>query len=151
MPRKRCLIKSCKIETNEKLKNIFCIPEEHVAGPEVRQKWLEVIDEARIDLLRTPRNINSVYGICHAHFTSDCFIPASDNMDKQGRPLKRPNLYPNAIPTIDIGNASLTEVDPLEVNPLAAVQEPACLLEYEEDQDYFIEEKPNIDVPYLFY
>ena len=143
MPRKCCLIKSCKLNSTH---NIFKIPDEHVAGPEVRQKWLEVIDQDRIHLLRTPRNIKSVYGICSAHFSSECFIPASQNKDSKGRYLKRPNLYPNAIPTINIGNStSFKEVDPLEVNPLASlVLEPECTLDYE-DHDYFIEEKPNID------
>ena len=138
MPRKRCLIKSCK---NHKGNFIFHVPELHVVGPEVRKKWLEVIDNARIHQIR--KSPPGPYGICQTHFTSDSFIPASK--DSRGRLLKTLVLYPNAIPTLDIGNASLKEVDPLEVDPLASVQEPACLLEYE-DQDYFIEEeKPKID------
>ena len=91
MPRKRCLIRSCKNDTG---RLIFHVPELHVTGPEVRKKWLEVIDPARIDLLRTPRNKTCVYGICYTHFTSDCFVPASMNKDKRGRPMKRLVLYP---------------------------------------------------------
>ena len=150
MPSKRCLIKSC---TNHKGKHIFRVPELDVVGPEVRKKWLELIDPARV--LHVFKN-SSPYGICQTHFTSDSFQPATK--DDKGRLRKTLLLFPNAIPTLDIGNASvkeenvslkeekatLKEEDPLDVDHLASIQEPLCLIEYE-DQNYFLEEKPKID------
>ena len=150
MPSKRCLIKSC---TNHKGKHIFRVPELDVVRPEVRKKWLELIDPARV--LHVFKN-SSPYGICQTHFTSDSFQPATK--DDKGRLRKTLLLFPNAIPTLDIGNASLKEEnvslkeekatlkeeDPLDVDHLASIQEPLCLIEYE-DQNYFLEEKPKID------
>ena len=150
MPSKRCLIKSC---TNHKGKHIFRVPELDVVRPEVRKKWLELIDPARV--LHVFKN-SSPYGICQTHFTSDSFQPATK--DDKGRLRKTLLLFPNAIPTLDIGNASLKEEnvslkeekatlkeeDPLDVDHLASIQEPLCLIEYE-DQNYFLEEKPKVD------
>ena len=146
MPSKRCLIKSC---TNHKGKHIFRVPELDVVGPEVRKKWLELIDPARV--LHVFKN-SSPYGICQTHFTSDSFQPATK--DDKGRLRKTLLLFPNAIPTLDIGNAplkdenvslkeekaSLKEEDPLDVDPLASIQEPLCLIEYE-DQNQKIKQE----------
>ena len=88
MPRKRCLVESCK----EPAKRVFRIPSEDVVGHEIRRKWLEIVDSDN----RT--NLGDPYGICANHFSADCFEP--DPRDKQGRPLKKLVLRQNSVPTI---------------------------------------------------
>ena len=93
MPRNRCLVISCKKESG----HIYRIPELQVVGPEVRKKWLEVINDKRkyqVDVAKT------TYGICQNHFTIDSFVPASENKDNKGRQKKIMKLLPNAVPTI---------------------------------------------------
>ena len=132
MPRKRCLVKSCKPETGG---FIFHIPESHVVGHEVRKKWLEVIEDGRINLLKKPENRNIIYGICHMHFTSESFLPASLNKDKMGRPLKKLALLPNAIPTVNVEPSANFSLD---MDPLASEEYYEPIIE--------VLEKPQINI-----
>ena len=88
MPSKRCLVKNCKTPA----KRIFRIPNEDTVGPEIRNKWLAVVDTDN------RKNLGDPYGVCLNHFSGDCFDPQSLGKDNKGRP-KLVKLKGHAFPT----------------------------------------------------
>ena len=132
MPDKRCLIKSCKQVTGR----VFPIPSLEVVDEHVFKVWFENLDKDK-------SNFDRPYGICIRHFagdkkiflcdlkkciqyifflniSEDAFIPAHENRDKYGRPLKTINLKKDAIPTLFLDNPDTN--DPLRVVPIKTLE-----------------------------
>ena len=71
-------------------------------SPEIRNEWLEKINRLDYKFVDKAR-------ICFRHFYEDDFIPQSENLGARGKPNKRRQLKPNAMPSLYLSNDTLDE------------------------------------------
>ena len=84
----RCCVPGCKSDTNRILPNYqpatlhkFPFPSDR----NERKKWLQSIGI-------TTHRLSKEAVVCQHHFLDSYFVPKEENIDAQGRPLKKPKL-----------------------------------------------------------
>ena len=76
-------------------------------SPEIRYVWLEKINRLDYKFVDKAR-------ICFRHFYEDDFIPQSENLGARGKPNKRRQLKPGAMPSLYLSNDTFDQPNNLQ-------------------------------------
>ena len=94
---RRCLVPNCSSGTPKDPSETSNEPDPVVLLDIPEDKTMKKLWLRSLRLNEFSKKCNT---ICHNHFNFDDFLPASQNLNTKGRPLRRPALKKAAIPTV---------------------------------------------------